>query len=222
MLRVGQKEIDAIAKVLGSGKVFRYGLGCECDRFEKRYAKYLGVKHVHLTASGTNSLSAALIGLRLGPGDEVIVPACTYMASAVAVLVAGAIPVIVDIDESITLDPKALEAAIGPRTRAVIPVHMWGLPCDMDRIMRIARKHKLFVVEDACQAVGGAYKGRALGSIGDIGAFSFNYYKNMTAGEGGAVARIGADLEPAARVADDSIGDRQPETGAVRFGGEEG
>ncbi len=187
MYRIGQKEVDAVAKVLLSGKMFRYGLGGECSRFERRYARFLGVKHVYLTASGTNSITAALIGLRIGPGDEVIVPACTYMATAVAVLAAGAIPVIVDIDDSITMDPNAFEAKIGPRTRAVIPVHMWGLPCDMNAIMAVAERHSLLVIEDACQAVGGAYEGRMLGSIGHAGAFSFNYFKNMTAGEGGAV-----------------------------------
>jgi dTDP-4-amino-4,6-dideoxygalactose transaminase len=189
MFRIGKPEVDAVAKVLLSGKLFRYGaLGSQCTRFERRYAKLLGVKHVWMTSSGTTAVSAALAGLGIGPGDEVAVPACTYMATAVGVLAAGAIPIIVDVDDSITMDPKALAAAIGPRTRAVMPVHMWGLPCDMNAIMRVARKHKLLVVEDACQAVGGAYEGRMLGSIGDAGAFSFNYYKNMTCGEGGAVA----------------------------------
>lgn len=187
MYRIGQTEIDSVARVLLSGKIFRYGQAGECERFEKRYAKFLGVKHVYMTASGTNAITAAVIGLRVGPGDEVLVPACTYMATAVAVLAAGAIPVVVDIDESITLDPKAVEKAIGPRTKAIIPVHMWGLPCDMNAIMKIAKRHKLLVIEDACQAVGGGYEGRMLGAIGDAGAFSFNYYKNMTAGEGGAV-----------------------------------
>ena len=187
MYRVGQKEIDEVAKVIASGKVFRYGIGGQCDRFERRYAKELGVKYVYMTASGTNSLTAALVGLGIGPGDEVIVPACTYMATAVAVCAVGAIPIIVDVDDTITIDPKAVEASIGPQTRAVIPVHMWGLCCDMDKIMKVARRHKLFVVEDACQAVGGGYKGKMLGAIGHVGAFSFNYYKNMTAGEGGAV-----------------------------------
>ena len=187
MLRVGQKEIDAIAKVLLSGKVFRYNIGGECGRFEKRYSKFLGVKHVWMTSSGTTALTAALGGLGIGPGDEVLVPACTYMATAVSVIAAGAIPVVVDVDDSITIDPKAVDAAAGPRTRAVIPVHMWGLPCDMDAIMRVAKRRKLFVVEDACQCVGGGYKGRMAGSIGHSAAFSFNYYKNMTCGEGGAV-----------------------------------
>ncbi|MGB2824394.1 MAG: DegT/DnrJ/EryC1/StrS family aminotransferase [Phycisphaerae bacterium] len=188
MLRVGRKEVDAIAKALLSGKVFRYGkLGGQCGRFERRYAKYLGVKHVWMASSGTTALTAALGGLGIGPGDEVAVPACTYMATPIAVLAAGAIPIIVDVDDSITMDPGALDDAVGPRTRAVIPVHMWGLPCDMKPIMRVARKRRLLVVEDACQGVGGGYEGRKLGSIGHAGAFSFNYYKNMTCGEGGAV-----------------------------------
>jgi dTDP-4-amino-4,6-dideoxygalactose transaminase len=118
----------------------------------------------------------------------VLIPAHTYMATATSVLTAGAIPVIVDIDESVTIDPAAIEAAIGPRTRAVVAVHMWGAACDMDRVMAIARKRDLIVIEDACQGVGGGYKGRKFGSVGHIGAFSFNYYKNMTAGEGGGVA----------------------------------
>jgi len=189
MYRMGQKEVDRAAKVILSGRLFRYDKEAgECDLFERRYAKYLGVKRCILTPSGTASLQAALVGLGAGPGDEVIVPACTYMATALAVLAVGAIPVIVDIDESITMDPKALDRAIGPRTRAVIPVHMWGLPCDMGAIMKVARKHKIRVVEDACQAIGGAYKGRKLGSIGDMGTFSFNYFKNISCGEGGAVA----------------------------------
>ncbi len=115
------------------------------------------------------------------------------MATATSVLTVGAIPLIVDIDESVTIDPNAIEAAIGPRTRAVVPVHMWGAACDMDAIMEIARRHNLIVIEDACQGVGGGYEGRKLGSIGHIGAFSFNYYKNMTCGEGGGVA-INDDL----------------------------
>jgi dTDP-4-amino-4,6-dideoxygalactose transaminase len=187
MYIIGQEEIDALARVINSKALFRYGIGHECERFETRYAAYLGAKHFSLAASGSYALTAAMIGLGLGPGDEVLVPAHTYMASATSVLAAGAIPVIVDVDESITIDPAALEAAIGPRTRAVIAVHMWGTTCDMDSIMAIARRRKLLVIEDACQAVGGGYKGRKLGTIGDIGAYSFNFYKNMTAGEGGGV-----------------------------------
>ena len=188
MYRIGQKELDAVAKVILEGKMFRYGkLGSQCARFERRYGKYLGVKHVAMTASGTDALRAALVGVGVGPGDEVLVPACTYMASAIAVLAVGAIPVVVDVDESITLDPKAVDKAIGPRTKAVMPVHMWGLCCNMRAIMRVAKKHNVLVVEDACQGVGGGYQGKKLGSIGHAAGFSFNYYKNMSCGEGGAV-----------------------------------
>lgn len=187
MYIIGQEEIDAMTRVVTSKALFRYGLGHECERFEQRYADYLGAKHFSLAASGSYALTAAMIGLGIGPGDEVLVPAHTYMASATSVLAAGAIPVIVDINESITIDPAAIEAAIGPRTRAVMPVHMWGTTCDMDAIMGIARRRNLLVIEDCCQAVGGSYKGRKLGTIGDIGAYSFNFYKNMTAGEGGGV-----------------------------------
>jgi dTDP-4-amino-4,6-dideoxygalactose transaminase len=195
---VGQEEIDAIAEVIRSGALFRYGIGSECDRFEQRYARYLGTGHVALTASGTYALTSAVVALGIGPGDEVLVPAHTYMATAMAVLAAGAIPVIVDVDESITIDPDAVEHAIGPRTRAVIPVHMWGAACAMDRIMAIAARHDLLVLEDTCQGIGGSYEGRKLGTIGHAGAFSFNYYKNMTAGEGGAVCT--ADARVAERV----------------------
>ena len=206
MYRIGQPELDRIAHVFATGNLFRYLAegGGECTRFEARYAKRLGVRHCLMTASGTNALTAALMGAGVGPGDEVIVPACTYMATPMAVLAAGAIPVIVDIDESLCLNPDALRDGIGPRTRAVTPVHMWGLPCDMGSIMAIAADRGLLVIEDACQAVGGAYEGRMLGSIGHAGAFSFNYYKNMSCGEGGAVVtgddsfaeRIGCAIDP--------------------------
>ena len=188
MYIVGQKEIDAVTRVLESGALFRYGVGKECDTFEERYAKHLGCKHFALAASGSNALAAAMIGVGLGPGDEVIIPAHTYMATATSVLAVGAIPVIVDIDDSLTMDPDALEAAIRPRTRAVIPVHMWGAACDMAAIMEIARRHDLIVIEDACQGVGGGYEGKKFGTIGHVGAFSFNYFKNMTCGEGGGVS----------------------------------
>jgi dTDP-4-amino-4,6-dideoxygalactose transaminase len=203
MYVVGEEEIAAIAKVIRSGKLFRYGADSECDRFEQRYAAHLGVDHFALTVSGTYALSAAMIALGLGPGDEVLIPAHTYMATATAVLTTGAIPVIVDVDESITIDPQAVEAAIGPRTKAVIPVHMWGAACNMDAIMGLARRRGLKVVEDACQGVGGGYEGRKFGAIGDIGAFSFNYFKNMTAGEGGGVATSDEALAKRARCAID-------------------
>ena len=203
MYVVGEEEIDALAKLIRSGKLFRYGVGAECDRFEARYADYLGVTQFGLTVSGTYALSAAMIACGLGPGDEVLIPAHTYMATATAVLTTGAIPVIVDVDESITIDPLAVEAAVGPRTKAIVPVHMWGAACNMDAIIAIARRHDLWVIEDACQGVGGGYEGKKFGSIGDIGAFSFNYYKNMTSGEGGGVSTSDEKLAQRARCAID-------------------
>ena len=188
MYTVGDEEAAAIAAAIRDKALFRYGVGNQCERFEQRYAAYLGVKHFALCASGSNALAAAMTAVGLGPGDEVLIPAHTYMASATSVLAAGAIPVIVDIDETVTIDPKAIEDAIGPRTKAVVPVHMWGAACAMDAIMEIAARRNLIVIEDACQGVGGGYEGRKFGAIGHIGAFSFNYYKNMTAGEGGGVA----------------------------------
>lgn len=206
MLEVGQKEIDAVAKVIRSGKLFRHNQDSQCARFEQRYSAYLGTKYVHLCASGTQALTAGLVGLGIGPGDEVIVPAHTYMATAIAVLSAGAIPVIVDVDASITMNPEALDDAIGPRTRAVIPVHMWGVVCNMRSIMRIARKRKLLVLEDACQCVGGGYERKKVGTIGHAGAYSFNYFKNMTCGEGGAVVTRSRQVSQRARCAIDSCG----------------
>ncbi len=167
--------------------MFRYLENSECDFFEKNYSKYLSIKHTALASSGTAALTAALVGLKIGPGDEVLIPAHTYMATAMSVLSVGAIPIIVDIDETLTIDPKALEDACGPLTRAAIVVHMWGTACNMNAIMKIAKKKNLFVIEDACQGVGGGYEKKMLGTIGHVGAFSFNYYKNMTSGEGGAV-----------------------------------
>ena len=203
MYIVGDAEAEALARIIKEGKLFRYGVGGECDRFEERYSKFLGVKHFALTVSGTYGLSAAMIALGLGPGDEVLIPSHTYMATATSVLTTGAIPVIVDVDESLTIDPKAIEAAIGPRTKAVVPVHMWGAACNMNAIMEIAKRRNLWVIEDTCQGVGGSYEGKKLGSIGDIGCFSFNYYKNMTAGEGGGVATSDDDLARRARCAID-------------------
>ena len=203
MYRIGNEEVQAIGKVLTSGKMFRYGIGGACNEFERRYGEYLGAKHVLMTSSGTTALTTALVGMNIGPGDEVLVPACTYIATAIAVLSVGAIPVVIDVDDSLTMDPIAAEAAIGPHTKALLPVHMWGLVADMDAIMAVAKRHNLKVIEDACQCVGGGYKGRMAGAIGDAGAFSFNYYKNMTCGEGGAavtnddnaIARMGCMVD---------------------------
>ncbi|UCH35840.1 MAG: DegT/DnrJ/EryC1/StrS family aminotransferase [Armatimonadota bacterium] len=192
MLKIGKQEADAAARVITSGKLFRFLPGKpgelgECAWFEKELAEKTGTKYALLVTSGTGALICALAGLGVGPGDEVIVPAYTFMASPAAVLAVGAVPIIAEVDESLMLDPADAEAKLTKRTAAIMPVHMSGLPANMDGVMRIARKHRLRVIEDACQADGGSYKGKRLGSIGHVGAFSFNYYKNITCGEGGAV-----------------------------------
>jgi len=203
MYEIGNQEVQAIKKIISKGKLFRYLENSECDFFEKNYSKYLSIKHTALASSGTAALTAALVGLKIGPGDEVLIPAHTYMATAMSVLSVGAIPIIVDIDETLTIDPKALEDACGPLTRAAIVVHMWGTSCNMSAIMKIAKKKNLFVIEDACQGVGGGYEKKMLGTIGHVGAFSFNYYKNMTSGEGGAVVSNNKEIIERAKCAID-------------------
>jgi dTDP-4-amino-4,6-dideoxygalactose transaminase len=193
MYRLGQKELKEVSKVIMARKMFRVGdpkTGHlqESIRFEKEWARTIGVKHaLLLSGGGTAGLMAGLAAMGIGPGDEVIVPGYTFMASAAAVLMVGAIPVIAEINETMTLDPRDVEKKIGPRTRAIIPVHICGIPSDMKKIMDIARKHKIKVIEDCCQADGGSFKGRRLGSWGHAGAYSFNDFKIMSAGEGGAL-----------------------------------
>jgi len=187
MLEIGKQEADAAARAIMSGRLFRFGPGDECAKFERELAEKTGTKYALVVTSGTGALICGLAGLGIGPGDEVIVPAYTFMATPAAVVAVGAIPIIAEIDESLMLDPADVEAKITRRTKAIIPVHMVGLPADMNGIMRVARRHGLKVLEDGCQADGGSYKGRRIGAIGHAGAFSFNYYKNVTCGEGGAV-----------------------------------
>jgi dTDP-4-amino-4,6-dideoxygalactose transaminase len=171
-----------------AGNFFRYyNPNSRAALFEKAYAEKVGAKYALAVNSGTSALIAALIAAGVGPGDEVIVPGYTFFASASAVVVARGIPVIVDIDESLTLDPDAVRRAITPRTKAIMPVHMVGHPCRMDAIMQIAREHSLTVIEDTAQACGGKYKGRYLGTWGHLGCVSLDAYKVIGSGEGGIV-----------------------------------
>ena len=189
MYEIGQAEIDAVTKVIRSGKLMRDfgGQGSWCERFEAALAEKVGVKYAVTTCSGTSALIGALLGLGIGPGDEVIVPGYTFMATALAPLAVGAVPIIAEVDETLAIDPADAEKKITRYTKAIIPVHMIGRPANMGAIMKLARKRKLFVVEDACQAVGGSYRGKRLASIGHTGAYSFNFYKNISCGEGGAI-----------------------------------
>jgi len=174
-----------VNEVLDSG-ILAGGTAPQVMALEKEWAEYTGAKHCLTTTSGTAALHMALAAVDVGPGDEVITSAFTFLASASCALHQNAIPVFVDIDpRTYNMDPGKLEAAINERTKAIIPVHIQGLPADMDPIMEIARKHGLFVIEDACQAHGATYKGKMVGTIGDIGTFSLNNYKNLPGGEGG-------------------------------------
>ena len=188
MYRIGQEEIEAVARAILSKDFFKInGAGHEVLEFEKEWAATVGTDYALTMTSGFGALTSALIGLGVGPGDEVIVPGYTYIATALAVTAVGAIPVIAEIDGTMTLDPADVEKKISPATKVIMPVHIQGFPSNMDALKAIADKHGLKIVEDACQSDGGMYKGQYLGTIGDAGAYSFNYFKVITAGEGGAL-----------------------------------
>jgi len=202
-------EIDAaIASVLES---CQFVLGSEVAGFEQEFAAYGEVSECIAVNSGTSALHLALLAAGVGPGDEVITVPFTFVASVAAVLYAGATPVLVDIDpQSFTMDPAAIESAITPRTKAILPVHLYGQAADMDPILEIARRHGLIVIEDAAQAHGARYKGRRVGSIGDIGCFSFYPGKNLGAyGEGGAVTTNNAGYAQTIRMLRDWGQDRK-------------
>ncbi len=186
---IGQEEKDRILGVLDKKRIFRYlARGyeeSEAYQLEQEYKELTGCRYALAMNSGTSALISALIGLGVGPGDEVIVPAFAWIATVSAVLEVNAVPVLCEMDASLTLDPADLERKLTPRTKAVIAVHMRGISCDMDPILEIARRHDIVVLEDTAQANGGTYKGRALGSLGAAGCFSLQQYKIVTSGEGG-------------------------------------
>jgi dTDP-4-amino-4,6-dideoxygalactose transaminase len=193
-------EIDgAIARVLDSGQ---FVLGSEVAEFEREFAAYCGASHCIALNSGTSALHLALLAANVGPDDEVITVPFTFVASVAAITYTGARPVLVDIDpQSFTIDVPAIEAAITPRTKAILVVHLYGQAADMDPIMEIARRHGLVVIEDAAQAHGAKYKGRPVGSIGDMACFSFYPGKNLGAyGEGGAVTTSNPEYERSVRM----------------------
>src|SRR5215469_1223988 len=176
---VRDEIIPAVTAVLDSGN---YILGPEVAGFEKEFAAYCGAKHAVAVNSGTSALHLALLAAGVGEGDEVITVPFTFVASVAAILYTGAKPVLVDVDlRTYTMDPAAIEAAITPRTRAIMPVHLYGHPADMEPILDVARRHGLIVIEDAAQAHGAKYKGRPAGTLGDIACFSFYPTKNLGA-----------------------------------------
>jgi dTDP-4-amino-4,6-dideoxygalactose transaminase len=190
-MELGDEEAEAAARVIRSHNVFRYyGVGDgphEVVDFEREFAAYMGSKHALAVNAGSSALICGLIGAGLKPGDEVIVPAYTWNATANAVVASRGVPVLAEVDESLTLDPEDVARKLTPRTRAILPVHMRGAPADMDALTTLAREHGLIVVEDACQANGATFRGRRLGTFGDAGAFSLQLNKILTTGEGGVM-----------------------------------
>ncbi len=189
-LLIGEEEKAAVLEVLDSQSLFRhYGPRPlhKVVQFERAFAEAVGARHAVGVTSGTAALMAALAALGAGPGDEVIVPTYTWVATINAVVALGAVPVFVDVDATLTMDPAKVDAAVTPRTKVILPVHMRGCGADMDPLLDAAARHRLRVVEDAAQAVGGRYRGRRLGTLGAISAYSLQYHKVITTGEGGMV-----------------------------------
>lgn len=188
MYRLGKEEIAEITKTIEQKSLFKINDGLkESEQVETKLKKILGTQYPIFMTSGHAALTSALIAMGVGPGDEVIVPAYTYIATAMTVVAAGAIPVIAEVDDTLTISPEDIKRKITPHTKAILPVHIQGFPCNMKAIMEIAKEHNLLVLEDACQADGGSFGGERLGTIGDAGALSFNFFKIISCGEGGAL-----------------------------------
>lgn len=189
----GDEERKEVNDVLETGILMRYGFDgprkgiWKSKELEAAICSTFGTGYAQLTSSGTAALTTAMASLGIGVGDEVIMPAFTFVASFEAVLSMGAIPVLVDIDETLTLDPKAVKAAVTSKTKCIMPVHMCGSMADLDALKAICDEHGLILLEDACQSIGGTYKGKHLGTIGHAGTFSFDFVKMITCGEGGVV-----------------------------------
>ncbi|MFS4469166.1 DegT/DnrJ/EryC1/StrS family aminotransferase [Maribacter sp. 2210JD10-5] len=189
----GEQEKKQVQDVLDSGILMRYGFDgmrkghWKAKELEKALADRMQTKHAQLVSSGTAALSVALASAGIGAGDEVIMPTFTFVASFESILAIGGIPILVDIDDTLTLSPEAVEKAITEKTKVVMPVHMCGSMADLGALKKLCDEYDLLLLEDACQAIGGSYDGKPLGSYGDIGCFSFDFVKTITCGEGGAL-----------------------------------
>ncbi|MFY7964015.1 MAG: DegT/DnrJ/EryC1/StrS family aminotransferase [Chitinophagaceae bacterium] len=196
----GAEERKEVNDVLQTGILMRYGFDgarqgiWKAKELEHEICKTFGSQFAHLTSSGTAALTTAMAALGVGAGDEVIMPSFTFVASFEAILSVGAIPVLVDVDDTLTLSPAAVEAAITPQTKCIMPVHMCGSMADLDALKTICKNHNLLLLEDACQSIGGTYKGKKLGTIGDAGTFSFDFVKTITCAEGGVVMTNNKDV----------------------------
>lgn len=215
----GDEEIEAALEVLRSRSLFRYygpKLGRRAEAFEARLRDLVGTRYALGVSSGTAALQCGLMALRVEEGDEVVVPAVTFIATVSAVVWARAVPVFAEVDESLNLDPASFEANITEKTTAVVPVHLANVAADMDPIMQIARRHGVRVLEDAAQAAGVSYKGHQVGSIGDAGAFSLQLEKNITSGEGGALVTDDWDVHDRASRYSDQGGQFTTSKGETR------
>ena len=189
----GDAEKKEVQDVLNSGVLMRYGFDgmrqghWKAKELEAEIESQFEVQHAQLLSSGTAAVSLALASAGIGAGDEVIMPCFTFVASFEAIIMLGATPVVVDIDDTLTLDIDAVQAAVTPKTKAIMPVHMCGSMANLEALKSICNTHDLILIEDACQAIGGTYKGQALGTIGDLGCFSFDFVKTVTCGEGGVM-----------------------------------
>lgn len=196
----GAEERKEVNDVLNTGILMRYGFDAQRQgiwkslELEKEICKTFGSQYAHLTSSGTAALTTAMAALGVGCGDEVIMPSFTFVASFEAVLSVGAIPVLVDVDDTLTLNPDAVKKAITPKTKCIMPVHMCGSMADLDALKQICTEHNLLLLEDACQSIGGTYKGKHLGTIGNAGTFSFDFVKTITCAEGGVVMTNNEDV----------------------------
>lgn len=194
------KERKEVNDVLETGILMRYGFDgprkgiWKSRELEAAISETFGCKYAQLTSSGTSALTTAMSALGIGYGDEIITPSFTFVASFEAVLSVGAVPVLVDVDDTLTLNPDAVRNAITSKTKAIMPVHMCGSMADLDALLAICKEHNLILLEDACQSIGGTYKGKHLGSIGHAGTFSFDFVKTMTCAEGGVVMTNSEDV----------------------------
>ena len=190
-LEIGDAEKKEVLEVLDNKYLFRYygpaGVESKVRKLENNFKAKMGAKYALATSSCTGALISALVACGIGPGDEVIVTGYTFFASCASIVAAKAIPVIAEVDETLTIDPADIERKITPATKGIVCVHMRGVPCNMDAIMPIAKKHNLRVIEDCAQACGATYHGQYVGTFGDCGCFSFQYHKTITAGEGGMI-----------------------------------
>lgn len=200
----GSAERKSVNDVLETGILMRYGFDgprkgiWKAKELEEAICKTFECKHAQLVSSGTAALTTAMCALGIGYGDEIILPTFTFVASFEAVISVGAVPVFVDVDETLTLSPNAVKAAITPKTKCIMPVHMCGSMANMDALQTICDEHNLLLLEDACQSIGASYKGKKLGTIGNAGTFSFDFVKTITCAEGGAVITNNNDIYLAA------------------------